>query len=140
MNINKDIREFQHIFMEMIDNQDNPFHPLVFVKGNIKAGKKVRFAPYEGISPTRFDELFSKVPRKYDLSEVARDRSLIEGGIRHWDIGHKPLRNSIRGYGDNDYDPLFDISRQLAEQSVIQEFDYRYREYAASIITEAGAG
>jgi hypothetical protein len=126
-----------HLYRDSVDFHTEPIDPA---KWNIKAGKKVRFAPYEGISPTRFDELFSKVPRKYDLSEVARDRSLIEGGIRHWDIGHQPLRNSIRGYGDNDYDPLFEISRQLAEQSVIQEFDYRYREYAASIISEAGAG
>ena len=40
MSINKDnMLEFKKIFLEMIDNQDNPFHPLVFVKGNPKVGR-----------------------------------------------------------------------------------------------------
>lgn len=39
--INKDIETFKKIFLEMIGNQENPFHPLVFVKGNPKTGKNV---------------------------------------------------------------------------------------------------
>lgn len=36
-----DIKEIKKLFLEMISNQDNPFHPLVFVKGNLKVGDNV---------------------------------------------------------------------------------------------------
>lgn len=32
---------FKKIFLDLIDNQDNQFHPLVFVKGNPKIGDNV---------------------------------------------------------------------------------------------------
>ena len=51
MNINKDnMLEFKKIFLEMIDNQDNPFHPLVFVKGDPKVGKKVYIGLFSEIN------------------------------------------------------------------------------------------
>ena len=34
----------------MIDNQDNPFHPLVFVKGNPKVGKNVYIGLFSEIN------------------------------------------------------------------------------------------
>ncbi len=37
----EDFENFKKIFLEMIDNQDNPFHPLVFIKGDPKVGKNV---------------------------------------------------------------------------------------------------
>jgi acetyltransferase-like isoleucine patch superfamily enzyme len=51
MNINKDnMLEFKKIFLEMIDNQDNPFHPLVFVKGDPKVGKNVYIGLFSEIN------------------------------------------------------------------------------------------
>ena len=37
----KEIENFKKMFLEMIDNQDNPFHSLVFVRGKPKTGKNV---------------------------------------------------------------------------------------------------
>ncbi|NPE27405.1 acyltransferase [Methanococcoides sp. SA1] len=41
MNSDEKYSSFEKTFMKMIDNQSNPFHPLVFVKGNLKVGKNV---------------------------------------------------------------------------------------------------
>jgi len=37
----KNIENFKKIFLRIIDNQDNPFHPLVFIGGKPKFGKNV---------------------------------------------------------------------------------------------------
>ena len=98
---------------------------------------KVRFSPYEGISPKRFDELFSLLPRKHGLKDVARDPSLKEGGVRKWPAPEQPLRNSIRGYSDAVNDPHFEVARQLAEQSVIQDLNRKYSAYRQTLVREA---
>ena len=56
MSINKDnMLEFKKIFLEMIDNQDNPFHPLVFVKGDLKVGKNVYIGLFSEINASGAD-------------------------------------------------------------------------------------
>jgi len=37
----KDIEIFKKMLLKAIDNVDNPFHPLVFIRGNPKIGKNV---------------------------------------------------------------------------------------------------
>lgn len=39
--MNKKNEDFKKAFLEMIDNQDNQFHPLVFVQGKPKVGNNV---------------------------------------------------------------------------------------------------
>ena len=84
--------------------------------------ERVTFAPYVGISPKRFDDLFSSVPRKHSLSQVARDPSLREGGIVDWDPHGSALRPSIKGYtsGSGEIDPYFEIAKQVAENSLVR--------------------
>ena len=56
MSINKDnMLEFKKIFLEMIDNQDNPFHPLVFVKEDLKVGKNVYIGLFSEINASGAD-------------------------------------------------------------------------------------
>ena len=33
-------KEFKRLFLETIDNIDNPFHPLVWINGNPEIGRK----------------------------------------------------------------------------------------------------
>jgi acetyltransferase-like isoleucine patch superfamily enzyme len=49
----EDSKKFREMFLEMIHNQENPFHPLVFVQGEPEVGKNV----YIG--------LFSEVNARY---------------------------------------------------------------------------
>src|SRR5207302_542954 len=44
---------------------------------------KVEFLPYVGISPTRFDELFSWVSRKVDDERGPQDR-MLDGALIDW--------------------------------------------------------
>lgn len=46
----EDIEKFKKIFLEIIDNQDNPFHALVFVKGDPKLGKNVYIGLFSEIN------------------------------------------------------------------------------------------
>lgn len=51
----ENIEKFKKIFLEMIDNQDNPFHPLVFVKGDPKVGKNVYVGLFSEINASGAD-------------------------------------------------------------------------------------
>lgn len=46
----EDFEKFKKIFLGMIDNQDSPFHPLVFIKGNPKIGKNVYIGLFSEIN------------------------------------------------------------------------------------------
>lgn len=59
---------------------------------------KVLFVPYEGIAPNATDRLFSWVPRKVGLAELARDPSRSPGEPEKWDHRNADLRDSVRGY------------------------------------------
>ena len=85
-------------------------------------GDRVVFVPYVGISPKRFDDLFSNVERKYPLQKVATRPDLQEGTIVEWQISSSKLRSSIKGYvGERELiDPYFEIAKQMAEQSTLK--------------------
>jgi acetyltransferase-like isoleucine patch superfamily enzyme len=51
----KNIKNFKKTFLKMIDNQDNPFHPLVFVEGKPKFGKNVRIGFFSEVNASRAD-------------------------------------------------------------------------------------
>jgi cytidine deaminase len=56
-------------------------------------GQRVRFEPFVGISPRRYFELFSSVPRKAaDLSGACQD---YKGTVAPWSIGTASLRETI---------------------------------------------
>lgn len=85
--------------------------------------QKVKFEQYSGISPKRFDDLFSAVSRKHSLNKVASDPDLkLEtGGIVTWDP--LSLRPSIAGYyADKVADRFFEVARLFAEHSNIVNF------------------
>lgn len=123
------------LYRDSVDFLTEPVDPASW--NAVSTTAKVRFSPYEGISPKRFDELFSLLPRKHGLKDVARDPTLKEGGVRDWPAPDQPLRNSIRGYSDADNDPHFEVARQLAEQSVIQDLNSKYAAYRQTLIQEA---
>lgn len=43
-------KEFKKTFLEMMQNQDNPFHPLVFISGAPKLGKNVYIGLFSNIN------------------------------------------------------------------------------------------
>jgi len=49
----KKIESFKKTFLKMIDNQDNPFHPLVFIKGKPKFGKNVYIGLFSEVNASR---------------------------------------------------------------------------------------
>lgn len=103
--------------------------------------RQVIFAPYVGISPKRFDELFSSVPRKYSLAQVARDSDLEEGGIVEWSENEPNLRPSVKGYSSEgtDTDPHFEVAQQMAENSVVRRLtELLGRQYQAQGVGQRG--
>lgn len=60
--------------------------------------KVVQFVPYAGISPTRFFEFFSWVPRKADDLLPASERTL-DGKVRAWALDQSDIRESIAYMG-----------------------------------------
>jgi hypothetical protein len=102
------------------------YDDLVAFKGSPASAddpSKVVFEPYVGISPKRFDELFSAVPRKYSLREVATNPRLAEGAVMDWNERTSTLRPSINGYAseNNAVDPYFEIAKQIAENSIVRQ-------------------
>jgi len=45
-------KEFRAIFLKMINNQENPFHPLVFIEGKPELGKNVHVGFFSEINAT----------------------------------------------------------------------------------------
>lgn len=66
---------------------------------SIQNGNKTQFAPFEGISPTRFDDLYSVLPQKRSLEEIGCDLSYAEGGVIGWSDNCPILRQSVIGLG-----------------------------------------
>ena len=48
--VNVELDEFKALFLKTIKNQDNPFHPLVWINGNPKIGKNVVIAGFSEIN------------------------------------------------------------------------------------------
>lgn len=118
------------LYDDMIDFQTAPVDPADW--GSLSGDpRKVIFAPFEGIAPHRFDELFSRMTRKTSLREAAWAEQMPEGQSIVWPIEETRhvLRDSIRGYISQDVDWHFEVARQLAEQSVSEELVKRYEEY-----------
>lgn len=90
------------------------------------ATDRVHFLPYVGISPNRFDVLFSWVERKVGLKKLLDHPDQHAGAKVKWDrgaAGH--LRDSVRGYQLDPekglkVDPLFEAAYALAEHGVVQ--------------------
>jgi cytidine deaminase len=101
---------------------------------------RVKFEPYVGIAPARFDELFSWVKRKHSASAAARDTTLSAGQIVDWERTEGSLRASVRGYTDSDigWGAPFNLSRLLAEQSVQKSVEERIGSFVS--LVEGGAG
>jgi cytidine deaminase len=83
---------------------------------------KVLFEPFVGLSPSRYDELFSSVRRKYGLKEAAeaKDGDARVGQRINWDPGSPELRPSLKGYLSDtllEETYLFEKSRRLAEEA-----------------------
>lgn len=87
-----------------------------------RSQSKVLFEPYEGLSPKRFNELFSWVERKVKARDVARIDGVEVGSKVDWARATGELRPSILGYtktGDADPTaPYFNLSRLAAEVGV----------------------
>jgi deoxycytidylate deaminase len=84
--------------------------------------RKVTFEPFTGLSPSRFDELFSSVRRKYGLKEAteAQEGDARVGQRINWDAGSAELRPSLKGYLEDtllEETYLFEKSRRLAEDA-----------------------
>ncbi len=116
------------LYSGLIDFRSEPIDPSRWGIADSIDGSPVVFAPYEGISPNRFDELFSSNLRKVDLREAARKNMSPEGQRIDWPpFGQEEvLRGSIRGYLDTEPDQFFEVGRLLSEQSVIQDLVTRY--------------
>ena len=85
--------------------------------------KRVRMEPFVGISPSRFDDLFSILPRKYGIKEALK-RGVQPGRIVEWDPHDSALRATIQGYlsDPTDGDPATDYfvrAQHYAEESVV---------------------
>jgi acetyltransferase-like isoleucine patch superfamily enzyme len=52
---NEEIRHFRALFLKMIDNRENPFHPLVFIKGDPKVGKGTYIGLFSEINASGAD-------------------------------------------------------------------------------------
>ena len=118
------------LYEDMIDFRTAPIDPAAWGTPTSDP-KKVVFAPFEGIAPHRFDELFSRMTRKTSLREAAWAEQSPEGQSINWpnqETKHV-LRDSIRGYISQDADWHFEVARQLAEQSVTEDLVNRYEEY-----------
>ncbi|MGN7798141.1 deaminase [Leifsonia sp. 22587] len=88
-----------------------------------KDSGRVRMEPFVGISPSRFDDLFSSVPRKYGLKD-ARGRKVEPGRIIEWNSHNSTLRGTIRGYLSDPSDEglatdYFERAQRYAEESVV---------------------
>ena len=85
---------------------------------------RVRMEPFVGISPSRFDDLFSSVPRKHRNSRDALKRGVEPGHIVEWDTHESTLRGTVRGYLSDPSDQgfgtdYFERAQRYAEESVV---------------------
>ncbi len=96
--------------------------------------QRVTFDAYSGISPKRFDEVFSAVARKYSLGEVAQGAKAYPGDALPWSETSSALRSSIRGYvnGEAETDPHFEVAKRFAEESAIRQLVAALTEERAS--------
>lgn len=85
---------------------------------------RVSFELYSGISPKRFDELFSWVERKVALRRIAHEGGE-PGSIVKWARSDGQLRSSVRGYSSATLTAsqvaAFNVSRLLAERVIAEE-------------------
>jgi len=86
---------------------------------------KVAFTPYEGFAPPAAERLFSWVPRKRNLKELAMDASLKPGAPVAWDPATSDLRDSVRGYpAEKGLALFFDAAIVLAEAALLARFPF----------------
>jgi len=86
---------------------------------------KVTFAPYEGFAPSAADRLFSWVPRKRSLKELAIDPSRKPGEPVAWDPATADLRDSVRGYpSGTGLSGFFEAAIVLAEAAMLARFPF----------------
>lgn len=84
--------------------------------------RRVHFLPYVGISPSRFDELFSWVPRKCD-DERPKEERLLDGQLIDWSLRARDgkVRRSIIT-NDALYSRAALRDLQAHEETVIKEY------------------
>lgn len=91
--------------------------------------KKVEFLPYVGISPSRFDDLFSWMPRKVDDSDERRaDERMLDGALIDWrrrSRDGKVRRTIITNDALYSEDALADLVAH--EKTVVESYRVVYR-------------
>jgi deoxycytidylate deaminase len=69
-------------------------HEIGLVERVGEVGDRVRFEPFIGISPHRFDDLFSLVPRKKS-DEPSAENDDLSGDVVAWKISEAPERGTV---------------------------------------------
>jgi deoxycytidylate deaminase len=107
-----------------------------------KDGDRVRMEPFIGISPSRFDDLFSSVPRKHGLKDVLK-RSLEPGRIVEWNNHESTLRGTVRGYLTDPSDEglgtdYFERAQRYAEESVVNGMVNHLKRSFPNVVSSIG--
>lgn len=85
------------------------------------ADSLVHLIPYVGISPRRFDDLFSWVPRKAD-DDGTRPKRMLDGKMTSWDPKESQIRETILGAtAAESVSRFFDLF--IHEERTIEELD-----------------
>lgn len=97
------------------------------VERHAEIGERVRFEPFVGIGPSRFNDLFSWVPRKKADAERRKDLS---GEIAAWSIATAEVRNSIISQA-REYFQAQLLGARFAERRSVRLIDELVDRYAA---------
>ena len=57
---NDEISQFREKFIRMINSQDNPFHPLVFINGTPKIGENTYIGPFSEVNANGAEVIIGK--------------------------------------------------------------------------------
>lgn len=96
------------------------FTTLAHSRATSDPRKRVDFVPYVGVSPRRFQELFSLVPRKVD--DVAGNPRTLRGRTVEWSRPDSRIRETIISYSAINSAPrLKDVL--LHEKELIRDFE-----------------